>query len=96
VILAAADYADDPEQHEPPRELELMFECRNFPGSLYEPGGLADQPAGLLRRMRAAYNAWGAVCDWRSARNKAKWCEGNPHDWKIVQLVLTLRETPQE
>jgi hypothetical protein len=69
-----------------------MFECKAHPGALYEAGGLADQPAGLTRRMRAAYNVWCAVVDWKSAKNRAEWSEKNPDDWKIVQLVITLRE----
>jgi hypothetical protein len=73
-----------------------MFECRMFQAALYESGGLADQPAGLMRRMRAAWNVWRAVGDWRQARNKAEWCAQNEGDWKIVQMVIKLREVERE
>jgi hypothetical protein len=69
-----------------------MIECRDFPGVLYEAGGLASQPAGLVRRMRTAYNVWNAVKAWRAAKNRAQWCEANPDEWKIVQRVIVLRE----
>jgi hypothetical protein len=91
LILAAAACAED-RNAEPPRELELMWECREFPGVLYEAGGLASQPAGLVRRMRTAYNVYQAVGAWRAAKNKAEWCESNPEEWKIVQRVIVLRE----
>ncbi len=92
MILAAADFADDPDHNEPPRELELMFECKDLPGSLPARGGLTDQTAGLIRRMRVAYNTWCAVSDWRDAKDKATWSQKNPERWKIVQLVIMLRE----
>jgi hypothetical protein len=69
-----------------------MLECRQFPGALYEGGGLADQPAGLVKRMRYAYTVWSVIGDWKSAKNRAEWCDRNPHDWKIVQYVIKLRE----
>jgi hypothetical protein len=68
-----------------------MFESQQF-GALYAAGGLADQPAGLVRRMRAAYNTWEAVSAWRAAKIKATWCEKNQEEWKIVKMVIKLRE----
>ena len=91
MILAAAACAEDGHA-EPPRELELMWECSEFPGVLYEAGGFASQPAGLVRRMRTAYNVWNAVKAWRAAKDKSDWSVANPHDWKIVQRVIVLRE----
>ena len=92
MILAAADFAEDPEHCEPPRELELMFECQRFPGALYMAGGLGDQPAGLVRRMRAALTVFEAVRAWKAARVRAEWCEQNPGEWRVVQKVLKMRE----
>jgi hypothetical protein len=35
------------------------------PGTLPEPGGLYDQPAGLLERIQVAKNVYDAVVAWR-------------------------------
>jgi hypothetical protein len=71
-----------------------MFECLRF-GVLYEGGGLADQPAGLLRRMRAAYNVYNAMLAWRDTKSMQDFTRQHPQEWQVVQMVLKLRQQEQ-
>ena len=52
LILAAAAAADTKGAAVPP-ELEQAWECMRY-NALPNPGGLRDQPAGLIRRMTTA------------------------------------------
>lgn len=77
---------------EPPPELELAFENRDF-GGLPEAGGLMDQPAGLLKRMRiamAGFTAWRRWLD-REAGKEGEFAERYPRDWAIVKDVMEMR-----
>jgi len=90
MICAAAEHAED-SKHEPPRELILMWECRSFPGALPEPGGLLDQPAGLIARMRKAHQVWSAFDSFWRARSQKQWSETYPAAWKLKCSVDRLR-----
>ena len=48
--------------------------------ALPESGGLLDQPAGLLEKMTAAYNAWMAFKSFRErdSSKTSQWIEANP------------------
>lgn len=69
----------------------MYLECRAH-HTLYESGGLADQPAALWYQMNAAYTIWSDMLDWRKAKSRVEWSNENPARWKNVQLVLKLRE----
>lgn len=94
LILSAAACAED-DKAEPPRELDLFLECRAH-GTLYEAGGLADQPAALWVQMNAAYSIWKAMKGWHEARNRITWSSEHPREWQNVQLVLRLREAEKQ
>ena len=53
-----------------------------------------DQPAGLLRRMRAALNVFDAWKRWKAAPagEAVTFAEHNPDDWKLVQRVMELND----
>ncbi len=59
--------------------------------SLPEPGGLLDQPAGLIHKMTVLRNVHDAVKAFRSAKNIAEWCDLHPDAWRIVENVLNIR-----
>lgn len=90
IILAAADYAEG--RGQPPEELLLAWDCRTF-GALPEAGGVRDQPAGLLRRMRQALGVFNAFRSWkaREAAKEDEWVERHPTEWQIVQSVIGFR-----
>lgn len=91
MILAAA-CADGGDA---PRELELVWQHDRW-GGLPNGGGLLDQPAGLLMRMRAAENVYRALTLYRTngppPGEMATWCEAHTDVWRIVQQVQALRE----
>jgi len=61
-------------------------------GSLPEPGGLRDQPAGLLARLASVENVYDAQTSFNKAVNKAAWGVEHPEQWKVVQAVIELRQ----
>ncbi len=67
-------------------ELRLAWQAISF-HSLPESGGLLDQPAGLLSRMIASYNAWQAIRSWQQVdpTKRKEWIDANPelHALKI-------------
>ena len=103
MILAAAAYArwkprsaavGQPPEIRPqaPRELRLALDVRSW-GALPVSGGLLDQPAGLLDKMRYALSVYEAVISYES-RNKletVKWKEAHAREWQGVQEVNKLR-----
>jgi len=90
MILAAADYAED-ERKEPPRELEIAFDWyhRRLPP---RGGGSLDQPFALMRRLNAAYSVWCAMKAWHESRSMIGFVKSHPEEWRVVQMVLTLRK----
>lgn len=92
LILAAADFAENP-KHKPPPELTLALQCERW-GALPEAGGLYDQPAGLLDRMSASLNVYQAFDNWKSrkAGHEKDWTDNNPKAWAVIQDVNKLRQ----
>ena len=71
-----------------------MLDWLNF-STPYHAGGIADQPFAFFHRMKAAYNVFSAVQRWRDSRHGSNWLEfqrGNPDEWKIIEMVITLRK----
>lgn len=89
MIRAAAQYADDPQAGAPPPELALWWECQDA-GALPEAGGLWDQPAGLVRRMRACAHVARVWPDyWKLPR--AEFEQRHPGGMAVVNWVLRLK-----
>ena len=89
MIVAAVDHAEDARQP-PPRPLTLAWQCRTW-HTLPEPGGLLDQPAGLVAQMTACENAYSAWKSFRRATSIIKWRSDHPHEWDVVKEILKLR-----
>lgn len=88
MILAAADYAD--ERGDPPPELQLFFDCQDFPGALPNAGGVLDQPPGLIARMRVANNVYQVMrVYWKL--DSRKFTQQFPNGQKVANAVLRLQ-----
>jgi len=78
-----------------PALLELAVNCENYRALPYS-GGVMDQPAGLLRKMRQVNNVYEAVRIYKREGNKpgetAKWKRENEQVWEIVDQVEKLRK----
>lgn len=68
-----------------------MWDFRTF-GVLPEPGGLGDQPAGLLRRMRHAERVWQVYEGFNTAGSWKHWAEKNPGAWQMKTAIDKLRQ----
>ena len=77
-----------------PALLELALNCENFRALPYS-GGVMEQPAGLLRKMRQVRNVYEAVKLYKKEGNKpgesAKWKNEHSDIWDIVSQVNELR-----
>jgi len=89
MILAAADYAED-KISAPPIELKYAWQAHSY-NTLPNAGGLRDQPAGLLLRMAASYNAWNAIVQFKSANFDPKWIKNHSDQWQIITEIEKLR-----
>lgn len=78
-----------------PPLLELALSCENYRALPYS-GGVMDQPAGLLRKMRQVQNIYEAVRLYKREGNKpgksAKWKREHEDVWEIVDQVERLRK----
>ena len=78
-----------------PALLELAVNCENYRALPYS-GGVLEQPAGLLRKMRQVNNVYEAVRIYKREGNKpgetAKWKRENEQLWDIVNQVEKLRK----
>lgn len=76
-----------------PHELELAFYARDF-GALPEAGGIYDQPAGLLRRMKNAMDIYNLWREWKSltAETTGNWIKRNKERWAVVQEIMRMRD----
>ena len=78
-----------------PALLELAVNCENYRALPYS-GGVMEQPAGLLRKMRQVNNVYEAVRIYKREGNKpgetAKWKRENEQLWDIVNQVEKLRK----
>ena len=77
-----------------PALLELALNCETY-RSLPYSGGVMEQPAGLLRKMRQVNNVYEAVRIYKREGNKpgesAKWKREHEDVWDIVDQVDKLR-----
>ena len=77
-----------------PALLELALNCETY-RSLPYSGGVMEQPAGLLRKMRQVQNVYEAFRLYKKEGNKpgeiAKWKRENESVWDIVNEVERLR-----
>lgn len=77
-----------------PALLELALNCETY-HSLPYSGGVMEQPAGLLRKMRQVNNVYEAVRLYKKEGNRpgetAKWKRENESVWEIVNQVNELR-----
>ena len=78
-----------------PALLELAVNCENYRALPYS-GGVMEQPAGLLRKMRQVNNVYEAVRIYKREGNKpgesAKWKREHEQLWNIVDQVEKLRK----
>ena len=78
-----------------PALLELALNCENYRALPYS-GGVMEQPAGLLRKMRQVQNVYEAFRLYKKEGNKpgeiAKWKRENESVWDIVDQVEKLRK----
>ena len=87
MILGAARAA---EGAPPPPELRLAWDCDRW-HTLPQAGGVLDQPAGLLERMRqadAVYTAWRL---WLASDQSAAWRNDHKETWTIVRQIEALK-----
>jgi len=77
-----------------PALLELALNCENYRALPYS-GGVMEQPAGLLRKMRQVRNVYEAIKLYKAEGNKpgesAKWKREHEEVWDIVDQVEKLR-----
>lgn len=75
--------------------LELATECETYQ-ALPMSGGVLEQPAGLMRKMRQVNNVYKAYTRYEEAGKKpgamAKWKRENEAIWNIIEWVEELRE----
>jgi len=78
-----------------PRLLELSLSCEEY-HALPFSGGVMEQPAGLMRKLRQVGNVYRAFQiyknEWQKPGETAKWKREHEQVWNIVQEVNELRE----
>jgi len=78
-----------------PRLLELSLNCEEYHALPYS-GGVMEQPAGLMHKLRQVGNVYRAIKMWQNEGQKpgetAKWKRQNEQLWSIVREVNELRE----
>jgi hypothetical protein len=86
LLIASAEAAIN--GGERPEELNKAIESR-FWGSLPSGGGLDDQPAGLLAKMRVSLNVFDSFTQFNSAMpgTKAAWVLAHQGAWELICLV---------
>jgi hypothetical protein len=74
--------------------LELALNCEEYRALPYS-GGVMDQPAGLLRKMRQVNNVYQTFKVYQQEGNRpgetAKWKREHEDMWNIVSQVEKLR-----
>jgi len=80
----------------PPDLLLLALDCEKYQ-ALPISGGVWEQPAGLLAKMRKVVNVYRAYSLYQSHGNKpgeiAKWKRENEAVWNIIEWVEELRDS---
>ena len=78
-----------------PGLLELAITCDEY-HALPVSGGVLDQPAGLMRKLRQVLNVYRAhrvyKTDGQKPGESAKWKNGHQDIWDIITWVNELRE----
>lgn len=78
-----------------PRLLELALECEEYRALPYS-GGVMEQPAGLMRKLRQVGNVYRAFREYerkgKVPGESAKWKKQNSDIWEIVSQVNELRD----
>ena len=78
-----------------PNMLELSLNCEEYRALPYS-GGVMDQPAGLMRKLRQVGNVYRAFQAYKTEGQKpgesARWKREHEQVWNIVQEVNELRE----
>lgn len=92
MMAAAADYAEGAGNR--PRILTLALDCEAY-RALPRSGGVLDQPAGLLKKMRTVLNVYRAFKVYNSEGQRAgmmaKWRRQNADAWNLISEVNRLR-----
>ena len=86
LIEAVADYVLDGEP--PPPELRRAFDYKAWGVNLMQ------LPAGELRTINRAMNAYSTLNSYRKAGAKGQakeWTENNPDDWEFVSAIIADR-----
>lgn len=86
--MAVVDYVEG--KGPLPPELSLYWQVQTY-HSLPEPGGLLDQPAGLLDRMTAAANVYSIMKSRTQSKDWVKWAENNQDSMKVFEYIDWLR-----
>lgn len=77
-----------------PRLLELALECEEYRVLPYS-GGIMEQPAGLMRKLRQVGNVYRAFVAYeregKEPGKSAKWKSEHEDIWEIVSRVNELR-----
>jgi hypothetical protein len=71
--------------------LRLALQCKSW-DSLPYPGGILDQPYGLLERMTLAYNVYTSIKGQQAASDLVKWAEANPEAADTYAMVRELQK----
>lgn len=91
-MLAAAAFAEG--SGPPPEEWQIWSDWQFF-GLSPEAGGLNDQPAGLLDRIRAVLEIMQAVQSYRKegtqAGQMAAWKQAHPAEARLIRQIEDLR-----
>jgi hypothetical protein len=83
-----ADYVFD--NAPPPPELRRAFDYKAWGINLLQ------LPAGEIRTINRAMNAYSTLRDYRKAQARGKaseWTEQNPDDWQFVSAIIADRMT---
>ncbi len=92
--MQAADWGAGKEGAGPPRLLAKWLDCLRF-RTLPKAGGLDDQPAGLLEKMKLLSEVAQAIeayeKEGKEPGKQATWCKKHPAWWKHVKRVRELR-----
>lgn len=93
ILIAAADYAKG--DGDVPELLELGFQVEQY-NSLPASGGLYDQPAGLMQKLRMVMNVYHAHRKYYEDGDKpgeaAKWKRENEDLYNIILDIDDLRK----
>ena len=76
-------------------ELQLAWDCERY-HQLPQAGGVLDQPAGLLARMRAVANVYHAFRNYlregKRPGSEAEWKKSHRDEWDLIRYINDLRK----